>query len=785
MRASAVAVLKGKAEEAVILEEVAVEATIDDLLVEVTVQQRYRNPEKTNIEAVYTFPLPPDAVLLDFAAEIGAHRLVAAVVEKKKAVERYEDAVTDGDTAILLEQLEPGLYSASVGNLMPGETATVRFRYGLLLRWNGDRVRFAIPTTIAPRYGDPLASGLEPQQVPAYALDLERAFRLTVTVRGLLRNARFVSPSHDLRVREETDVAVIALAGPAAMDRDFVFEAHVPNVEPAAAVVAPDREGWVAMASFRPAIPAVDTPAPRAVTIVVDCSGSMRGESIAQAKAALERILDGLRAGDAFDIVAFGNTHKALFGRLTPLSETIRAQARRFVRRLEADMGGTEIVDALEAAYALPGPVEVARDLFLITDGEVWDNGSIVAGAKRSGQRIFTVGVGNAAVEGFLRRLAEVTGGAGEMVVPREDMAARIARHFERIYLPRVERADIHWPCVARDTAPARITTVFHGDTLHAFAWFADKPEGVVRLEITLAGGRTLRQESVLRALEGQAVDQQTANPSALPALARIAAARRLDMCKRREEAVELALRYGLLSEWTGYVLVHVRAETNKATDLPTIIKVPHVLAAGWHGIAEMSLCFSSERAPSILAYAVRTAQPAMLKLCEDSDDPSFWLQFAWWKSFVRALNRQTGYWSRLTWRSLFQGGWRPTLADLAAWSVPEAAIKDLHRIIAGGADEHAVVVAFLYNLLLHEERFQRITGASLGRAARRQILKAYKASKLGDGVIQDIESALSRLISTQSKDQNGAGMKAGFKSLDLPASQQRTARCRNRLWHR
>jgi Ca-activated chloride channel family protein len=690
------------------------------------------------------------------------------VVEKKKAVERYEDAVTDGDTAILLEQLEPGLYSASVGNLMPGETATVRFRYGLLLRWNGDRVRFAMPTTIAPRYGDPLASGLEPQQVPAYALDLERAFRLTVTVRGLLRNARFVSPSHDIRVREETDAAVIALAGPAAMDRDFVFEAHVPNVEPAAAVVAPDREGWVAMASFRPAIPAVDAPAPRAMTIVVDCSGSMRGESIAQAKAALERILDGLRTGDAFDIVAFGNTHKALFGRLTPLSETIRAQARRFVRRLEADMGGTEIADALEAAYALPGPVEVARDLFLITDGEVWDNGSIVAGAKHSGHRIFTVGVGNAAVEGFLRRLAEVTGGAAEMVVPREDMAERIARHFERIYLPRAERADIHWPCVAQDTAPARLTTVFHGDTLHAFAWFADKPEGVVRLEIVLAGGRTLRQETVLRALEGQGVDRQTATPSALPALARIAAARRLDMCERREEALELALRYGLLSEWTGYVLVHVRAETNKAADLPTIIKVPQVIAAGWNGIADTRVCLSSARASLIFA---RIGRP-MDMFHADSDGPSLWLQFAWWKSFVRALNRQTSYWSLLTWRGLFQGGWRPTLADLVAWSVPEAAIRDLHRIIAGGADEHAVVVAFLYNLLLHEERFHRITGASLGRAARRQILKAYKASKLGDGAIQDIESALSRLISTQSKDQNGAEMKAGFKSLDLPASQ-------------
>ena len=60
--ASALTGLKG---ERVALCDVSVSAVLQDLLAEVTVSQTYRNDECTNIEAVYTFPMPLDAVLLD------------------------------------------------------------------------------------------------------------------------------------------------------------------------------------------------------------------------------------------------------------------------------------------------------------------------------------------------------------------------------------------------------------------------------------------------------------------------------------------------------------------------------------------------------------------------------------------------------------------------------------------------------------------------------------------------------------------------------------------------
>ena len=114
--------------EMIALKDVSISAALRDLLADVTVHQTYRNDEPTKIEAVYTFPLPIDAVLLDFDIHIGNRQLKGTVVEKREAEKSYEDAIESGDTAIMLEQLEPGVYTMNVGNLLPLETVAVTFR---------------------------------------------------------------------------------------------------------------------------------------------------------------------------------------------------------------------------------------------------------------------------------------------------------------------------------------------------------------------------------------------------------------------------------------------------------------------------------------------------------------------------------------------------------------------------------------------------------------------------------------------------------------------------------
>ena len=221
--------LTGVAGERVALCDVAVSALLQDLLSEVTVAQTYRNDEKINIEAVYTFPLPLDAVLLELDVEIGGRLLKGVVVEKKAAEEQYEDAVESGDAAVMLELIEPGLYTLNVGNLLPAETAKITFHYAVLYRWAGDQLRFFLPTTIAPRFGD---SPHAPHRAPESSLTVENEFSLRVEVLGSLRDAQFVCPSHTVTLARTADKAVISFAqAKVVMDRDFVLNVKAPQAK--------------------------------------------------------------------------------------------------------------------------------------------------------------------------------------------------------------------------------------------------------------------------------------------------------------------------------------------------------------------------------------------------------------------------------------------------------------------------------------------------------------------------------------------------------------------------
>ena len=79
----------------------------------------------------------------------------------------------------------------------------------------------------------------------------------------------------------------------------------------------------------------------------------------------------------------------------------------------------------------------------LITDGEVWDWEKVTAMAAKSGYRFFTVGVGSSVSEAFVRTLADVTGGACELVSPHEDMAEKIVRHLSESTFPGPEMSKL------------------------------------------------------------------------------------------------------------------------------------------------------------------------------------------------------------------------------------------------------------------------------------------------------------------------------------------------------
>ncbi|HQQ71928.1 MAG TPA: VIT domain-containing protein, partial [Alicycliphilus sp.] len=378
-------------------------------LFEVRVEQRFANPGRTPMELVYTFPLPWGAQLLGVQVQLGDRQLIGAVAEKTAAQARYEDALADGDAAILLQRNHDHSYSLNLGNLAPAEHCSITLHYAQALAFEQGGLRLLIPTVLAPRHGDPVAdAGLAPHQVVPPSLTAEHPFALELRVHGALARARLASPSHPVSVQQDGDHLTIALARAAALDRDFVLQLdQLPQAS--LALAAPDPQAGAdavaVLASFCPRI-AADGPTPAtAVKLLVDCSGSMEGDSMEAARRALQAIVLQLGAGDRFSLSRFGSGVEHRTRSLWKLTEATRAAAQRWVGALQADLGGTEMQAALASTFALGGH----SDLLLVTDGGIHAVDATIAAARASGQRVFVVGIGASPAEPLLRRLAEAT----------------------------------------------------------------------------------------------------------------------------------------------------------------------------------------------------------------------------------------------------------------------------------------------------------------------------------------------------------------------------------------
>ncbi|MDD2739456.1 MAG: VIT domain-containing protein [Methylomonas lenta] len=561
-----------------------IEATLQDLLSEVCVTQTFQNDESQSVEAVYTFPLPLDAVLLNFSVTLDEKVLIGVVQERKEAEERYEEAISEGDSGIMLQQLEPGFYSVNVGNLAHNETAVIRFQYTQLHRWTQDVLRWHVPTVLAPRYGH---SGLAPHQLPEIDLTVQHLFALKVEIKGLLRNAIIESPSHVIELQHREDATNVHLMeGRSFLDRDLILNLRFAGNK-VCAISDLDIDGYVALASFYPSAIKDKSKAdkPKLIKLLIDCSGSMSGDSIGQARAALLNILDSLHENDRFLLVRFGSEVVVETQTLLQATPANIAIGRTIVARIEADLGGTEIFSALAQTINLTSNDEPV-DMLLITDGEVWDNEEdhsktqeIVELANASHHRIFTVGVGSAVSERFVREIADGTQAACELVNPNEGMAEKIERHFKRIYAEPAKSIIVDWPTnTIWETTPRYF---FAGDTVHVFASFQQKPEGIVKLSAIFEDQNNYMEQEV--GIKSVGSDERM-NP-----LSRIAAHQQLSTLNG-EDKIALAVKYQLLCTETAYLMVQVRPEELKTDGMPELRKVPQMLAAGWGGTGTSSL---------------------------------------------------------------------------------------------------------------------------------------------------------------------------------------------------
>ena len=559
-----------------VLVGVQAEGRLDAVLFGLTLRQTYRNTSDRVLEVVYTFPLPYQAVLLGFASELNGERQEGAVVARRVAEQRYEASLAQGDAPVMLEALGDGLHTANIGNLKPGDEIVLECRFVQLLRFEQGRLRLSIPTTIAPRYGSAQQAGLQPQQVPEASFDADYPLTLSITLGQALSGAKAECPTHRFEATAMGDGAIrLDLAPAARLDRDVVVIVTPREPRPSLVVRANDASNASAPVVMMAALqPASGVPRDRvALKLLVDCSGSMCGDSIASARTALQGVVDGLGEQDRICVSCFGS---AVDHRVEPTPGTPQAlrHVRTVIDDIQADLGGTEMASALCAVFQLPLCDEHGGgDVLLITDGNIWHVDETIAAARANRHRVFVIGVGAAPVEGSLRRMAEATGGACELATPGEALEAAALRMLGRIRQPPRSRVRVEWGASpVWSSGPDE--SLFGGDTLIALAGFGERVDcGTVRLLADDAQGQTVEL----------ARGEATA-PCPGDALPRLAASRRLGGLSYADE-LALAVQYQLMSPYTHCVLVHERAAADKAAEQAELHRVHSMMAAGWAGL--------------------------------------------------------------------------------------------------------------------------------------------------------------------------------------------------------
>jgi Ca-activated chloride channel family protein len=281
------------------------------------------------------------------------------------------------------------VFEQKVANLEPGKRIDVNIRYYHTLAYGDGWYSFVFPMVVGPRYNppgsaDPLLAvprtqyqetgatavrylrpnersghdiGLSVDLVPGVAIEEIEASHL-VRSEPLVGGAMRVTLDNLATIPNQDFVLSFRVAG------DKIKSNLLTYVDPET------QQGYFTLMLYPPLALEKLERQPLELVFVLDCSGSMNGQPLAQAKDAVLAALAKLTPKDTFQIIRFSNEARR-FGPSPVLAtpENIAA-ARTYVLGLRAD-GGTQMIEGIKSALDFPHDPERLRFVTFMTDGYI------------------------------------------------------------------------------------------------------------------------------------------------------------------------------------------------------------------------------------------------------------------------------------------------------------------------------------------------------------------------------------------------------------------------------
>jgi len=455
-----------------------VTVTIEDGIVTTHVDQEFRNDTTFPIEGEYVFPLPEGAVVSDFSMWADGERLEGRILDADEARSIYEDYVRRALDPALLEYIGRDTLSARVFPIPPGGRRRIELSYTEALTAEFGVYLYRYP--------------LDTERFSAAPLD---EVKIDVTIRTTPPLQAVYSPTHRIDIERGGERAATVHYSEQGIlpTKDFILYYSVLPEEMGMTLLtykAGDDDGFF-LVIFSPPPVAEEFPIPKDLVFVLDTSGSMSGEKLEEAKAALRFILDNLAPDDRFAIVAFSDYLRAEGDRLIPVTEDAVAGAIAWVGGLDAN-GGTNIDDALTAAISLFEDDVRPHYLIFLTDGQptvgITDPASIIAdvnGANTADARLFAFGVGYDVNTLLLDRLTVENHGTTVYVTPGENLERALSSFYTKISSPVLSSPAVRINGVSvYDTYPNRLPDIFRGSQL----LYVGRYEGGGEATISLTG---------------------------------------------------------------------------------------------------------------------------------------------------------------------------------------------------------------------------------------------------------------------------------------------------------
>ena len=484
-----------------------VDIRVSGMVARAQVKQTFRNPSAEWMEGIYVFPLPENAAVDHLKMRIGQRMVEGEIQERSAAKKTFEEAKATGRRAALVEQERPNIFTHSVANIGPNEEIVVEIEYQQTLRYEAGGYSLRFPMVVGPRYipGSPVATA-QPAGWSANTDRVTDAARITPPVLRPGENVKPINPVN-LKVSLDAGVAIERMESPYHpvqmrrvsegkseirledghfASRDFELKWQLnKDAAPRAALFAENKAGKTyGLLMLLP--PAAETPVkalPREVIFVIDTSGSMHGDSIAQAKEALEMAVQRLSSADRFNVIEFNSYAKSLWNEARPADRDNIDLAARWVRSLKAQ-GGTEMALALNLALNgsdTPGRI---RQVVFLTDGAVGNEDELfrLIGGKLGDSRLFTVGIGSAPNSHFMSKAASMGRGSFTYIGKVGEVKDKMLQLFAKLESPLLKGLRIEWPQGTQvESWPARLPDLYLGEPL-VVNFVADKPVGTVKI---------------------------------------------------------------------------------------------------------------------------------------------------------------------------------------------------------------------------------------------------------------------------------------------------------------